>query len=385
MIKVVNVISDANIGGAGKCVLTFLKHYDKRLFDVTTVVPKNSLLVSEIKKLNEKYIEIDGICDNSLDAKSIKELKSVFNKIKPQIVHSHAAMSARIAARFTRAKIIYTRHSVFEPSKAISKGIGKIINGCVNNFFADKIIAVADAAKDNLTQTGVSDKKIVVIKNGVDCIPKYDDQKIREIKDFYGIKDEFVMTIAARLTFVKGHSYILEAVKKLKDDGYNFKLIIAGIGDYEDKIIKKIKELDIEDKVIMAGFVKDIEKIVNITDLNLNASFGTEATSLSLLEGLSIGIPAVVSNFGGNGGVIKDNVNGFLFEKQNSDDLYKKIKLILSDNALYERLKEGSKKVFEAEFTAEIAVRKTEAVYISALSKPIAVLKTKENKNEKKN
>ena len=29
MIKVVNVISDANIGGAGKCVLTFLKYYDK--------------------------------------------------------------------------------------------------------------------------------------------------------------------------------------------------------------------------------------------------------------------------------------------------------------------------------------------------------------------
>lgn len=363
MIKVVNVTSDANIGGAGKCILTFLKHYDRKKYDLTVIVPPKSLLIPEIKVLGGKYIEVEGISDKSLDINGIKALKKAFAKIKPDIVHAHAAMSARIAAKISGAKIIYTRHSVFEPLKKISHGIGKFINGAVNNFFADKIIAVAEAAKDNLTRTGVSEKKITVIKNGVDALKRYDKETVAKIKSDYGINDEFVLSIAARLTYVKGHKYILKAVKMLADDGENFKLIIAGTGEYEDEIKKEISALNLENNVIMAGFVKDVEALNNITDLNLNFSFGTEATSLSLLEGMSLGIPAVVSDFGGNPGVIKDNENGFLVPSKDYKSLYEKIKLAMDDKQLYKRLCEGSRRIFESEFTADKVTRRIESVY----------------------
>lgn len=369
MIKVVNVTSDANIGGAGKCILTFLKHYDRKKYDLTVIVPPKSLLIPEIKALGGKYIEVCGLSDKSLDIGGIKALKKVFSDIKPDIVHAHAAMSARIAAKFSGAKIIYTRHSVFEPPKKISRGIGKIINGAVNNFFADKIIAVAEAAKDNLTKTGVSEKKIVVIKNGVDALKKYDAESVKKIKENYGIKDEFVLTIAARLTYVKGHKYILKAAKMLSDGGENFKLIIAGTGEYEDEIKKEILSLGLDGKVIMAGFVKDVEALNNITDLNLNFSFGTEATSLSLLEGMSLGIPAVVSDFGGNPGVIKDNENGFLVPSKDYKSLCEKIKLVMDDKELYNRLCEGSRRIFEDEFTADKVTRRIEQVYDNVFCK----------------
>ena len=51
MIKVLNIISDSNIGGAGKCVLNFLKYYDRKKFAVKVVVPRGSLLKPEIEKL----------------------------------------------------------------------------------------------------------------------------------------------------------------------------------------------------------------------------------------------------------------------------------------------------------------------------------------------
>ena len=87
-------------------------------------------------------------------------------------------MSARIAAKQAGAKVVYTRHSVFEPSKKISRGIGKVINGMINNHYADSIIAVAEAAKDNLTDTGVKESKIKVILNGVDGLtPVSTDEK----------------------------------------------------------------------------------------------------------------------------------------------------------------------------------------------------------------
>lgn len=42
-IKVIEVSSDTNIGGAGKCLLTLLENFDYNTFDVKVVLPKNSL------------------------------------------------------------------------------------------------------------------------------------------------------------------------------------------------------------------------------------------------------------------------------------------------------------------------------------------------------
>ena len=116
MIKVVNVTSDANIGGAGKCILTFLKHYDRKKYDLTVIVPPKSLLIPEIKALGGKYIEVEGISDKSLDINGIKALKKAFAKIKPDIVHAHAAMSARIAAKLSGAKIILSTTAKTRPT-----------------------------------------------------------------------------------------------------------------------------------------------------------------------------------------------------------------------------------------------------------------------------
>lgn len=366
-IKVLNVISDTNIGGAGKCILTFLKFYNREKFDVSVVVPKGSLLKEEIEKLDAKCIEVDGISDKSFDLSAVKKLKKIIKNEKPDIVHSHGSLSARIAARKVKGvKVIYTRHSVFPPSKLISKGIGKKINGVVNNHYSDKIIAVAEAAKLNLTDTGVDENKIIVIKNGVERLEIISHEEKRALKSNYNVsEDEFLLGMIARLTEVKGHIYALEALKNLIDDGIKVKLLIAGTGPYEEEIRRKISELDIEQNVIMAGFVKNVTGIKNILDVELNASFGTEATSLSLLEAMSLGVPAVVSDFGGNPGVIYNDVNGYIFPSKNADEMYKKIKLILTDEKVKTRLRNGACEVFEREFEAKIMTRKIEDVYLS--------------------
>lgn len=369
MKKIINVISDSNIGGAGKCILTFLKYYDKSAIDLKIVIPKESLLKKEIKALGGSVIEAEGIADKSLSVKGIKSLKKIFKEEKPDIVHSHASMSGRVAARLCKGvKIVFTRHSVFEPSKKISSGLGKVINGFVNNSTADQIIAVAEPAKENIVKTGVNPEKITVIQNGVEPLKELSTEEKLKIKSNYNVaENEYLLGIVARLNYVKGHIYILQAIKKLLDDGIKVKLLVAGTGDYEDEIRKKTAELGIDGSVIMAGFVSDVTGIMNVLDLNLNASFGTEATSLSLLEGMSIGLPAVVSDFGGNPGVIEHNVNGLIFKKCDSDDLYVKLKSILGNEEKMQKLKEGSKKVFKKKFRGEVMTKAIEKVYESVM------------------
>lgn len=363
MIKVVEVSSDSNIGGAGKCILTFLKNFDREKFDVCVVLPRGSLLKPEAENCRVKVFEVDNLAEKSLDLKAVAELRRLFKRIRPNVVHTHASMSARLAAKQCKIKTVYTRHSVFPPPASISKGLGKAINGFVNNHTADKIIAVADAAKDNLTATGVSADKIDVILNGVDPLKAYDAERLAETRKRYAAPTEKIAVMAARLNEVKGHKYFVEAAKILRDRGLKFKFLIAGTGDTEAELKAQIAAEGLENYVSMLGFVDNVEPLMNIMDVQVNCSFGTEATSLALLEGMSLGKPAVVTDFGGNPGVISDGENGFLIPTHDAEALADKLELLFGDEELYNKISEKCKKIYNEKFTSEVNTRAIENIY----------------------
>lgn len=368
--KIIEVSTDTNIGGAGKCLITLLENFDYDAFDVSVVLPPNSLLKPDIDKLGIRVTEVEGIADKSLDLKSIKALKALFREEKPDLVHTHASMSARIAARQAGAKVIYTRHSVFPQPRTLTTFPGKQINGLFNNHYADGIIAVAEAAKENLTDTGVDPAKIRVILNGVDGLTKASEEERKEIKQRFGVKDgEKVLSIVARLEDIKGHDYFIEAAHMLLKEGINARFFIAGTGSYENQLKEKVKELELEDRVIFTGFISDVDKLMNITDIQVNASYGTEATSLALLEGMSIGVPAVVSDFGGNPGVIKNNMNGFVVAKQNTAALATALRALLENDELYKSMSKSSIDIFNRTFTARAMTRNTEDYYMEIINK----------------
>lgn len=368
--KIIEVSSDTNIGGAGKCLITLLENFDYDKFDVKVILPPNSLLKPMVEKNNIEVIEVDGIAEKSLDFKSIRALRRVFKSEKPDLVHTHASMSARIAARHEGAKVVYTRHSVFPQRKLMTSFPGKQINGLFNNYYSDGIIAVAEAAKENLTDTGVDARKIKVILNGVDGLIEADAVQKHEIRKRFGVADdEKVISIVARLEDIKGHKYFIEAADMLMKEGFKAKFFIAGTGSYEECLKQKVKRLERQDDIIFTGFIEDVDKLMNITDIQVNASYGTEATSLALLEGMSIGIPAVVSDFGGNPGVIKSGENGFVVAKQNSAAIRTAIRKLLEDNELYEKMSKRSVEMFRETFTAEAMTRNTENLYSEIINK----------------
>ena len=114
MIKLIHVITDTNIGGAGVWVLNFLKAYDKEKYDVGVAVPCNSLLAPKISELGVKVFEIAHIADKSFSKEGIREFIKLFKEQKPDIVHCHASLSARIASKKLGIKTVNTRHCLEE-------------------------------------------------------------------------------------------------------------------------------------------------------------------------------------------------------------------------------------------------------------------------------
>lgn len=359
-LKVVNIISDTNIGGAGKCVLTHARFHDRQKFDLTVVVPRGSKLKPEIEALNVKCVEADGVADKSLSLKGILAQRKLFKELGCDVVHAHATLSARIGARLAGVKgIVYTRHSVFEPSAFMKSPIGKLLNKIIAGLFSDRIIAVAEAAAKNVTDMGVSRKKISVVLNGISPLKPLTEEEKKVQRERFGVaEDEKVVSLVARLETVKGHDDFIKAAQILKEQGVNVKLIAAGNGSREE-------ELKGNKDVLFTGFISDAYNLIGITDISANASFGTEATSISLLEGMSLGLPAVVTDYGGNPGVIKDGENGFLVPIHNGEKLAEKIKLLVEDSELYEKMSKRATEIFYETFTADNVTRQIEEIYLS--------------------
>ena len=242
-IKVLNIISDTNICGAGKCVITYCKNRNSEKFDILVVMPKDSLLKPEIEKTGVTVIEIDGLKDKSLDLAAIGKIKKIIQEIKPDIVHTHASLSARIAAKqYGNCKIIYTKHCDFPVSDKFRYKAVQKVNQILNESLTDKIIATSELAKENLMKQGIHEELIETVLNGVDGFQEISDEEKQKLREKYQIKpDEITVGYLARIEELKGHRYLIEAAEKLKNEPIKF--LLMGRGSYEEEAKKIVKEL----------------------------------------------------------------------------------------------------------------------------------------------
>ena len=368
MIKVLNIISDTNIGGAGRVIINYLKYYNKSEFEIAVCMPKGSMLKERIEPFNVPIFEIEAMADKSMDIDAIKKLKAVIREYDPDIVHTHGSMSGRIAGRQCGKKVIFTRHSAFPVPNRLKKGVGRFVNKKLNEHYADRIIAVSPAAAENLTDGGISPELIDIMMNGVDPVKRADADTCRGLKAKYNISDDdFTVGIVARIEDYKGHMDILRAVCTLINEGRKIKLIVAGVGGYENEVKAEAERLGISDSVIFTGFLNDVSAVLSILDLQLNASWGTETSSLSILEGFSMGLPAVVSDYGGNPCLVDDGVNGYIFKKQNSADLADKIRALMDSREVLSKMRVGALDIYKTRFTGEIFAENVENVYKKTL------------------
>ena len=368
MIRVLNIISDTNIGGAGRVLLNYLKYADRTGFEIHAAVPRGSLLAEPLAAGGAAVHEVDGMADKSLDLACLGSLKKLIRQVDPDIVHTHGSLTGRIAGKQCGKTVIFTRHSAFPVKPYMKKGPGMWANKFLNEHYADAIIAVSPAAAENLTDGGVSPRMIEIMMNGVEPVKRLSPEACAAFRAQHGITpSDFVMGIVARIEDYKGHTDILEAMAKLLPERPGLKLLVAGTGSYEEEVKRRTAQLGLTDRVVFLGFQSDVAPVLSVLDVQLNASWGTETSSLSVLEGFSMGVPAVVSDYGGNPYLVSDGVSGLLYKTRDVEGLAEKIRTLADDLALRERLGLGARREYENRFTGEIFAGRIEEIYRKTL------------------
>ena len=102
MIKVLQIITDSNIGGAGRLLINYLHNFDKTKFDMAVVLPRGADLKPLVEAEGFAVIETEHGRDKSFEMGAVSELCRIFKEFKPDLVHCHSSLSGKIAAYLCR-------------------------------------------------------------------------------------------------------------------------------------------------------------------------------------------------------------------------------------------------------------------------------------------
>lgn len=356
-IKVMHVITDMNFGGAGKYLVDICEFIDKEKYEITAIVPKGSVLNDYLKNIDGiKILNINGIDTKSFSMGGVRELYSLMKKNKPDVIHSHACLSARIAGRLIGVKkIIYTRHCL-QPK---SNGLKKYIKIILSRILGSKVIAISKAVKNDLIDEGEREEDIFLIYHGVKIPEKsYDMEKLRE--KYKVPMDKIIITLIGRLETVKGQEHLLNIVDILKEKTDKFQVLLAGDGSNRSALEDRIQKDKLPVKLL--GHIKDIDEIYELSDITVNTS-NSEALSYASLEAFSHKKPVVAFDIDGINEVIINNKDGFLVEFKNYEEFAQRLITLINNKEL--RLsfgKCGYNKV-NAMFSTENMIKQIEEVY----------------------
>ena len=209
---------------------------------------------------------------------------------------------------------------------------------------ADKIRAVSEHTKKS-AQEIFSDKPCFVF-------PAFTDFNI-----FLGqenVKFDNYILFVGHLEKVKGVEYLIDAFNKIKDEFPDFKLILVGKGGERKNYQLSIINYQLQDKVEFKGElsleqVRDIMK--NCYCLILPSL--SEGLGRVLMEAMALGKPVIGSNVGGIPDLIKDKENGFLTKPKDSQDLYRKMMLLLRDKDLAMQMGKRGREIVKQNFSNE--------------------------------
>ena len=134
-----------------------------------------------------------------------------------------------------------------------------------------------------------------------------------------------------RLTYQKGFDMLCEVAKDVLKDNPEWKWIILGDGEDKEKLESKIKEYNLQGKLILKGKVSNVEDYYKNSSLYVMTS-RFEGLPMTLLEAKSYKLPIVSFNcLTGPSEIVRNNINGFLIETGNIAAMVNKIDLLLSD------------------------------------------------------
>jgi glycosyltransferase involved in cell wall biosynthesis len=355
-----------NTGGITSYLLNLSRGLKKKGHNVYVASSGGDLLY-KFKQEGIRFIPIPIKTKAEINPKilvSLFCLCPVIKSEKIQIAHSNTRVTqvlGELLKRFCAIKHVSTGHGFF------TMKFTRRLFPC----WGDKVIAISPQVKGHLVNDlGVTAEKIEVVHNGIDIerFAALTKDEGRRTKEDLGLGSGPVVGIIARLSDVKGHKYLIQAMKRVLEIFPAATLLIVGEGKERGRLIQLTRKLGIEKQVIFISSVSDTRMVLSVMDVFVMPSLH-EGLGLSLMEAMAFGVPVIGSRVGGIPSLIQDGKSGLLVEPEDVAGLSAAIIRVLSDKASSAIMSGSAADFINNNFGLQRQAEETERVYKACLEK----------------
>jgi glycosyltransferase involved in cell wall biosynthesis len=344
--------------GGQRQSLLLAREIHKKGYPLEFVVQPNSPLFERAQEANIPVTPIN--IRSEFDLPAALRMARVMKKKNGVLVHFHDARSLAVGS--------YAASLAQVPIRIISRRVDFALN---KNPLSqrkykkgvDSIIAVSQGVKKVLLTSGIDSRVIDVVPDGIDFLPPEDIKKSDYLrKEFSFAPDDYLVGIVAHLADHKGHKYLVDATKILKDKAPKIKIIIVGEGPLLMDLSRQAKDIHVEDMVFFLGFREDVPKILSSLDLFVLSSY-LEGMGSSIMDAMAHKLPVVATNVGGIPEVVLDGKTGLLVPPRRPDALAEAILQLYRDPSLSLHFGQLGCEVVHQNFSAESMATKILGIY----------------------
>lgn len=338
-IKILEVITKSNFGGAQKYVFELSNGLIKKGFDVVVAFGGDGILKEKLDKKGVRTITINSLQRNISIIKDIKtlfELIKIIKQEKPDIVHlnsSKIGALGSIATRFfSKSKSVFTIHGLaFKENRNIFSKIIILKIYWLTILLSNKSIAVSEQVKNDLLKFWffrLLKNKIAVINNEIEKINFLNKNEAREklseiLFNKFKIKinqNDIIVGSIGELHPIKGYTDFAKACSEITKNEDNLKFVIIGEGEERDSLQTLANDLNVMDKFIMAGFIEDAASYLKAFDIFVSTSLA-EGLPLVILESMQAEVPIICTDVGSNAITLKEYLTKKIIQPGDTTEL----------------------------------------------------------------
>jgi glycosyltransferase involved in cell wall biosynthesis len=291
------------------------------------------------------------------DLRALREVHAAVADLKPDLIAAHsskAGILARLAARRLGVPVVFTVHGwAFTPGvppleAALYRRVERLVGP-----LASRIITVSEYDRRLGLEARIAPSdRLVTVHNGMpDVAPA-----LRADPERSPVR----LVMVARYGAQKDHPTLLRALASLRKHPWELDLI--GDGPLMGETEALSRELGLNGRVHFLGQRNDVEQRLAAAQVALLVS-NWEGFPLSILEAMRAGLPVVASDVGGVAESVRDGESGYLVPRADVTQLRDRIERLLTDPSLRARLGASGRARFVRDFTLDVSVARTLAVY----------------------
>lgn len=350
--RILIVHSTLHIGGAEEVTANLCRRIDRSRFDVSVCYLKEKGMVGE--KIEREGVEVVAVPRSrrfKTDYFTSLGLRRIIRERGIHLVHSHDvhSLADTTVCRLTvpGLRTVHTFHYGRYPHR--DKQFRRIEALCWR--FVDQPVAVSSVQRDNIGRLyGIEPERLRVVWNGVDHAPP------GPVPDFIRAQRERGRVVIGSINTLieqKGMFDLLEVAARLRQQGApDHVFVIAGDGHLRAPLDERKRALDLDDRVIFLGWVKDAARtLMDHIDVFFQPSLW-EAMSIVLLEAMAAGRAIVATRVGETPLVAEDRVSALLIDTGDIGGMTDGLRRLLDDAGLRERLGCAAEARYAREFTA---------------------------------